>query len=172
MKNKWIPVLVRLEDYDTVTRMVAEWESGRDFDALDQAVDTKGLLVTDDQPDELDELSQRPLWSVEDLRRLAAGTTDTTERWARAMDLCAEQPGTYFPTSEVASRTGMSIPQWRDAPRKISRHLNKHYPDVPRDSNGDPVWPLHAKTQPEHPNEVSWAMSAEMASLWRQVRGN
>lgn len=168
--SRWIPVLVRLEDYDTVTRLVAERELERPDNDFDQAVQLAEVPSAEARVAEPGELSERPLWSVEDLRRLAEGTTDTTERWTRALDVCAEQPGTYLPTSEVARRTGMSIPQWRDAPRKITRHLNKHYPNVPRDRRGDPVWPLHAKTRPEHPSEVSWAISPEMAVLWRQAR--
>lgn len=162
---RWIPVLVRLEDLDKVTRLLSDLELTRgEEDAADE-VDVEAPAPSAGTPH-----APKPVWSLQDLQRLAEGSTATTTRWARAMDVCAEVPETFLPTSEVARRAGMSIAEWRDAPRKISRHLKAHFPDVPRDQNDKAVWPLRAKTVPEHPGEVSWAMSAEMAHLWKQVR--
>lgn len=170
--SKWIPVLVRLEDLDLVTSYIGELEASRDDSHLDPMIElthsgSDPAQVSLSEPTELD---SRPSWDLEDLQRLAKGETATTSRWARALDVCASSPETYLPTSEVAKRSGMSIREWRDAPRKITRHLRVNYPNVPRESDGNAVWPLHAKSVPEHPGEVSWAISSEMARLWKEVR--
>ena len=170
--SRWIPVLVRLEDLDLVTRYLGELEASRDDSYVDAMVE---LTQSGSDPavvsrSESTELDSRPSWNLEDLRRLARGETATTSRWAKALDVCASTPETYLPTSEIAARSGMSIREWRDAPRKITRHLRVNYPNAPRDSQGNAVWPLHAKSVPEHPGEVSWAITSEMASLWKEVR--
>ena len=176
--SRYMPVLVRLEDVERVTRLLRELEESRPADE-DPAVDltrpraaspaqTSATVGVDTaRPPELVDV---PTWSVEDLRRLAEGTTATTRRWTLALDVCAAEPETYLQTSEIARRSGMSVAEWRDAPRKITRHMRANYPDVPKDENGDAIWPLHAKTLPEHRNEVSWAITQEMAELWKQVR--
>ncbi|WP_248581267.1 hypothetical protein [Nocardioides sp. InS609-2] len=64
----------------------------------------------------------------------------------------------------------MTVNEWRDAPRKITRHLKANYPNVPLDSHGLHIWPLLAKGKPGS-QEVHWAMNAEQASSWRKVRG-
>ncbi|RYF60612.1 MAG: hypothetical protein EOO27_05230 [Comamonadaceae bacterium] len=84
--------------------------------------------------------------------------------------MCCEHPGTYLPTSKVAELSGMTITEWRDAPRKISRHLKAHFSDVPVSAKGALSWPLSAETMPEHPGEVSWMATAETAKRWEQVR--
>ena len=100
-------------------------------------------VVTRSASPEEEQLAAHIPWSVEDLARLAEGRTATTQRWARAMDVLVDAgPGTWLPTSQVARRSGMSINEWRDAPRKISRHLKVRYPNVPRDENGHAHWPL------------------------------
>lgn len=170
--SRWIPVLVRLDDLDLVTRYIGELEASRDDSHLDPMIE---LLHSSSDPTQVrasepTELDSRPCWDLEDLQRLAKGETATTSRWAKALDVCASAPGTYFPTSEIAKRSGMTISEWRDAPRKITRHLRVNYPNVPRDSDGNAVWPLHARSIPENPGEVSWAISSEMARLWLKVR--
>jgi hypothetical protein len=72
------------------------------------------------------------------LATLAQGKTATTERWALAMNVSAEAPeknGSRRPKSP--KRAGMTTIQWRDAPRKITRHPRAHFSDVPKDENGD-----------------------------------
>lgn len=170
--SRWIPVLVRLEHLEAVTRFIGELEASRGADNVGDMIEfveaTGG--VHSFAAERRAELDARPSWTLEDLQRLARGETATTERWARALDVCAAAPETYLPTSEIARRSGMTIAQWRDAPRKIARHLKAQYPHVPRDEKGDAVWPLLAKSVPEHPGEVSWAITSEMARLWKQVR--
>lgn len=170
--SKWIPVLVRLEDLEAITRLIGELESSRTEYDVDQSIEfveshsDAGATATDRPA----ELASRVSWTSEDLQRLAKGETATTARWARALDVCASSPETYLPTSEIAKRSGMTIAEWRDAPRKITRHLKANYPNVPRDEKGDAVWPLRAKSVPENPGEVSWAITSDMARLWKQVR--
>lgn len=172
---QWIPVLVRVEDYREITALVAQREATRtaeveDLPTVAATPLAPGAVPTSTQFEQA--LAQQPVWGVEDLRRLARGETLTTQRWTRAMDVCAQNPGSFLTTSQVAQAAGMSINEWRDAPRKISRHLQAHYPAVPRDPNGDPVWPLYAKTMPDKPDEVSWAISEDTARRWHEVRTN
>jgi hypothetical protein len=118
-------------------------------------------------------LARRPLWPIDDLRVLSKGTSETAKRWTRAMDLCceiADSGNPWLSTSEVADRTRMSLNEWRDATRKITRHLKANYPSVPLDDKGDHVWPLLGVLRPGY-QEARWAMNREQAVLWRQVRG-
>lgn len=172
--STWVPVLVRIEDYTEITTLVAKREATRDDSGpqvpLPEVRDLTSLtsprLSHEDQ-----ELALRASWSLEDLGRLARGDTATTRRWTRAMDVCAESPQTWLTTSQIAERSGMTTNEWRDAPRKISRHLRAHYPDVPKDQYGDAYWPLCPRSNlPGSSGEVSWAITAEMADLWHQVR--
>ena len=105
-------------------------------------------------------------WEVSDLRRLATSDAITAMRWARALDVCAEHVGDFLSTKQVAEESGMSVNEWRDAPRKISRHLKAHYPDVP-------AWPLAVRSGRPlgiNDDQVYWAISAEQAKRWRQAR--
>lgn len=89
------------------------------------------------------------------------------------MDVCsdaAEAVDPWLSTSEVAKRSGMSINEWRDAARKITRHLKANFAGVPLDENGNRIWPLLARDKPGSA-EVHWAMNTEQAKRWRQVRG-
>lgn len=144
----WIPVLVRLEDYAEITAQVAAREAarpaGQPITPFDQ-VRALGHLPPASPPatPEAKKLAAHIPWDVEDLARLAEGRTTTTQRWTRALDVMVDaEPGTWLPTSDVARRSGMTINEWRDAPRKIARHLQARYPNVPKDENPDAYWPL------------------------------
>ncbi|WP_156364893.1 hypothetical protein [Aeromicrobium sp. Leaf245] len=165
--TQWIPVLVRLEDLEKVTALLAELEAGRDGSGLENVYEIAEARPTSTDSPGTD--ATEP-WSVEQLARLASSSTATGQRWAKALDVCCDQPGTYLPTSKVAELSGMSITEWRDAPRKISRHLKAHFADVPREADGDLSWPLSAKSMPNHPGEVSWMATTETASRWSEVR--
>lgn len=173
----WVPVLVRLEDYEEITRLIADREAGREDQmefAGPSAVLTSNVAsstVAGDPDDE--QLASWTPWSHDDLRKLAEGTSATARRWTLAMDACCEVADTeqhWLSTSEVAERTGMTVNQWRDAPRKLTRHLKANYPSVPLDEEGHHVWPLLAKWKPGS-GEVHWAMNTEQAARWRKVRG-
>lgn len=175
--STWVPVLVRLEDYREVAALVAEREADRlDGEPIDNVykVQELGVLAAGAHPRTSEDrrLADHTPWDVDDLRVLAEGRTKTTERWGRAMDVCAEEPERWLPTSEVARRAGMTINEWRDAPRKITRHLRAHYPNVPVDENGEQVWPLcpGGAGIPANGGEVWWAITREMAARWREVR--
>lgn len=176
--TSWIPVLVRLEDYAEVTDQIAAREAarpaGQSVTPVDQVRALGDLPATalPATPEERKLAAHIP-WDVEDLARLAEGRTTTTQRWTRALDVMVDAgPGTWLPTSEIARRSGMTINEWRDAPRKITRHLQARYPNVPRNENGDAYWPLCAlgRSIPDNGGEVWWAITAEMATRWRHVR--
>ncbi|WP_435771386.1 hypothetical protein [Nocardioides sp. SYSU DS0651] len=181
---QWVPVLVRLEDYDEITRLVARWEAERSPDVQGQidvnvtpyARPLSGGGEDAPSPDENSGLAGRPSWSVEDLRRLSASSALTAQRWTMALDVCvkAREAGEiWLPTSEVAARAGMTVNEWRDAPRKFPRHLATNYPGVPANSRGQHYWPLVAGGDhiPNNGGQVWWAVTAETAERWREVRG-
>lgn len=115
------------------------------------------------------ELDLHPSWPVDALRRFAASEVTTVQRWVRAMDaIAADDAKVWFTTTEVSERSGLTINEWRDAPRKITRHLAAHYPEVPRTADGELAWPLKAWS---FGYEVSWAMTPATKSIWRELRG-
>jgi hypothetical protein len=198
--SKWMPVLVRDVDYLEVVALVAEREAGRADGGVDLHVD---LVAGEPQvsgqgagrrngqaPVEVaahlethaglggedPRLLPRPSWSIEALKQLLTDRTKTGRRWVRALDVCAtarDNGELWLPTSEVASRTGMTVNQWRDACRKISPHLDAAFSGLPMNADGQAVWPLGDKSEfPGSGGEVWWAISLEMAVRWRQVRGD
>lgn len=171
--SKWVPVLVRLEDYQEVAALVAEREAVRSDDSPIEVTEPVRLHPSGSSDPHDAQLAAWTPWSIEDLRALSHGTSATAKRWTLAMDVCCAVVGTdhhWLSTSEVASRAGMTVNEWRDAPRKITRHLRANYPNVPLDNDGHQVWPLLAKSKPGS-QEVHWAMNPEQANRWRQVRG-
>jgi hypothetical protein len=175
--TKWIPVLVRLDDYAEITNLIAKHEADRnDGEPITPVREVRDLgslgVVVKPMSYEDEQLANHVPWSLEDLATLAQGKTATTERWSRAMDVCAGAPEKWLPTSEIAKRAGMTTNEWRDAPRKITRHLRAHFPDVPKDENGDAWWPLSVGGSgiPANGGEVWWAITVEMALRWRKVR--
>lgn len=173
--TKWIPILVRMEDYQDITALIAQREADRD--PSEPAILLREVIGLDSVPIttmsyEDKQLANHVPWSLGDLATLAQGRTATTERWSRAMDVCAQEPKEWLPTSEIAKRAGMTINEWRDAPRKITRHLRAHFPGVPRGEGGEAEWPLcvGGKGFPAARGEAYWAITVEMALRWGKVR--
>lgn len=116
------------------------------------------------------------VWPTSALERLAEESTLTTQRFARAMDLCAKTPGKVFSTEEVSAKLGISLNEWRAACRKIGVHLEKHYPEVPRlehgPSAGKPMWPLVpiSGRYLKVPDQLHVGITAEQAERWMSVR--
>lgn len=159
----WIPILVRAADY----RQVADLVAARELERL-AADSSASAPVEGDSVDP--RLLSWPAWSVEALRQLSESKATTAQRWARAMDVIAIGDENWYPTSAVAAMSGMTISEWRDAPRKITRHLKAQYEGLPTDGNGNYVWPLRAFA-PKGSTEVSWGMPPENKRLWREIRG-
>lgn len=161
----WVPVLVRLEDLEEVSAWIAGRESARER----PGIAAQPLSVNVPRPAAA--TAQDAAWPVEQLKRLITTPSATAERWVRALDVCSEAAdGSPLSTSEVARRSGMTVNEWRDACRKISRHLKKHFPEIDLDADGNPIWPLADSTMPGT-SEVQWSMSPELAVRWRQARG-
>lgn len=160
----WVPVLVPEEDYVAVCQFVAARQAERapaggssgGGEANGSGADTR--------------LTAWPAWPEEALERLAQSTSVTAQRWARAMDAVAQGEQDWYTTSEVAQLSGLTVNEWRDAPRKISRHLKAHYTDVPV-HKGNLAWPLRPWTNPERPLEVSWGMPPVTKERWLRIRG-
>lgn len=170
--GRWLPLLVRDEDYAEFVAMVRDRERDRGdagevpvlgwptAPGAEPALPPAGADVA------TSELGRLVPWEVPDLIELASGRTVTTRRWALAMDVCADRAGEFLSTEEVASAAGMTVAQWRDAPRKISRHLARHYPQVP----GWPLRGVPGRHLGHLDGQVYWAVNAEQARRWRQAR--
>lgn len=157
----WVPLWVRLDDYERFASQVALLEKERHSGSANSSHTTPSSQQNTEDP---------LAWPESALHRLAEGTTMTTQRWTKAMDACSEVPGEWLTTTEVADHAGMSKNDWRDAPRKLSAHLRQHFPDVPIDTeHNKEAWPMHAKTFPGD-GQVSWSITPEMARRWKNVR--
>lgn len=169
--TRWIPLLVPEEHYPDlaaeITRLVREneYEAPYEYnfesrhDPLPPKSEAPGVAE--------EKLSGLKTWSVKDLRRLAAGDTRTTERWTMALDYCAQHVGQLYSTEEVATATGMSVAEWRDACRKIRRHLTRHYPAAPG-------WPLQdvGGRKIGKDDQVYWGINEPQADAWRAARAS
>lgn len=173
----WTPLLVPEEDYLEFASLVAlRLAQRRDRDPADGP---EALRVVAPQVDDSVTATGGPAavmaralnalrpWSVEDLRRLAKGETVTTQRWAQVLDLCSQRVGEFLSTQDVAAHTGMRVEEWRDAPRKIQRHLDRHYPNVP----GWPLAAVSGRKLGHTYDQAYWAINDEQASRWMTVRG-
>lgn len=181
MARSWIPVLVDIEDYHEITAMVAERARARgasgasELPAIAVVGPTSRTLNTPDGDQyartAAAALESQIAWELEDLERLADPETrfETARRWALAMDACLkhiDDPFPFISTEQVCNESGMTLNQWRDAPRKLPAHLAKHYPNVRN-------WPLAAieGRKVGRDNQIYWALTQEQAQRWRQVRG-
>lgn len=175
--SAWIPLLVRSEDYAELAAIVAEREEKRDDETLPTVSMDEGagadrafMTSTTDETDYSAALAAYPSWSVDELTRLASGAALTAQRWTKALDVVAASDSqVWFTTSEIAERAGMTINEWRDAPRKLPQHLKANYPNAPRAENGRLAWPLLAWSLTSA--ELSWAMTPETKVAWRKIRG-
>jgi hypothetical protein len=166
--SKWIPLLVRIEDYAELASQVASREAKRP----DEAGSTPQMrVVLAEMPraatkaEEL--LARLKPWSLDELRQIVvtAPTYKTMARWARALDVASDHPEEFLPTTQIAGESGMSINEWRDAPRKLPQHLTAHFPP-------NIEWPLVAVGGREFGNDdqVYWAITIDQAQRWLQVR--
>lgn len=115
-------------------------------------------------------------WPATALARLAEGNTLTTHRWVQVLDLCSRHPDVLYSTADVVAQTDLSVNEWRDACRKITAHLKKHYADAPlweqEPHVGQPVWPLVAVGGRELKvrDQLYVGITEEQAKRWREVR--
>ena len=168
MMSKWIPLLVRIEDYSELASQVAAREAKRPDEAGPTPEPRVALGETPRAATKAEELLARlKPWSLGELRQIidTAPTYKTMARWARAMDVASEHPEEFLSTAQIANVSGMSINEWRDAPRKLPQHLTAHFP-------ADIEWPLAAVGGRElgKDDQVYWGATVEQAQRWLQVR--
>lgn len=176
MTTNWILLPVPEEDHAELQRTVEHRQRQRGEAISPSAHELRGDdLVIDTVLRAA--FGEHKSWPASALARLAEGSTLTTERWAKVMDLCADAPEwTTFSTEEVSAKTGISVNEWRDACRKIGAHLKKHYPDVPlwerKPYVGDPVWPLVtiAGRDLKVRDQLYVGITPEQARRWKKVR--
>jgi hypothetical protein len=183
--TSWVPILVPLDRYASYAALVATDAATLD---LPSPTDWQQMVIaassastkhaenpaepTGSRAEALASLSTMPHFGEAELAAIADGTTETAVRWTKAMDFCSAHPGDFFTTTEVAEATGMTVNNWRDAPRKMYLVLRK-IPGAPLwDSGkyvGQPAWPLLAWWFTGDV-QVSWAISPENAMSWRGLR--
>ena len=166
--SKWVPLLVRIEDYSELASQVAAREAKRPHESAWTPETRVALGETPRAATKAEELLTRlKPWSVGELRQIidTAPTYKTMARWARAMDVASEHPEEFLSTVQIANAAGMSINEWRDAPRKLPQHLTAHFP-------ANIEWPLAAVGGRElgKDDQVYWGITAEQAQRWLQVR--
>lgn len=166
--SKWVPLLVRIEDYSELASQVAAREAKRPDEVAQTPEARVALAETPRAATKTEELLARlKPWSLDDLRQIidTAPTYKTMARWARAMNVACDHREEFLSTAQIASESGMSINEWRDAPRKLPQHLTAHFP-------ADTEWPLAAVGGRElgKDDQVYWAINAEQAQRWLQVR--
>lgn len=167
--SKWIPLLVREQDYLELAALVASREAGRNAESTGWPADSQPVDLTASSTREGKLLATLKPWSVVSLRQLAdsAETYATAMRWSKAMDVMLNHVGEFISSAQLAHEAGMTINQWRDAPRKLPSHLEKHYePQL--------GWPLKAVGGRElrKDDQVYWGITKEQAARWSQVRGS
>lgn len=165
--TRWIPLLVRQDDYLEFASLVAAREVGRDDSAVIAAIGPEAATSSTDVTKEAQLLATLSTWSIEALRQLAESGASfaTADRWGRAMDVMCHHVGEFISSAQLAAEAGMPINHWRDAPRKLPGHLAKHY-----EPNLD--WPLKAVggRDLKKDDQVYWGITAEQAQRWLQVR--
>src|SRR5450830_888767 len=170
--TSWIPLLVPAQDYLELAGLVAARQSVRgaagQLPAVGATVDLASAATPSSRFEAAaaEELAKLRPWDIRDLGRLASSDVVTAQRWARALDVCCAHVGAFLSTEQVAQESGMTVNEWRDAPRKMTRHVDRHYPNAPQ-------WPLCAVSGRTlgRDDQVYWATNAEQAARWAQVRG-
>lgn len=171
--DRWIPVMVRIEDYAEFCAEVEarEQERGEQSESIRSAPVKQAAAPVSMESAEL-WLATLKSWSVEDLRRIieTADRYKTMDRWMKAMDIVSQVPGPdgFRSTADIAAAAGMEPTKWRDAQRKITLHLKTHFP------KGIET-PLRGVWGPElglDDNQFYWGLTVEQAGRWRQARAD
>lgn len=173
MGTEWLLLAVPKQDYDELKHMVDFRQEQRGEAPAPSPEELRDSQLAIDAVVRAAFATHEP-WPREALERLAAESTITTQRFARVMDLCAKTPGAQsrYSTEEIAEVTGMSVNEWRAACRKIRLHLEKHYPEVPRTTSGNPEWPLvdMAGRNLGERDQLYVGITDEQARRWKQIR--
>jgi hypothetical protein len=163
----WIPLLVRADDYAELSALVATREAGRTDGTLPSmrvATSTRSIAGAGAVIEEA-WARFRP-WPVESLRQLADSrrTYKTAERWCLAIDVACDHVNALISSVQMAEEAGMSISEWRDAPRKLPQHLRAHYPE----GLGLPLLDVAGRDIGKD-DQIYWGLSSEQRDRWRQA---
>ena len=175
MGTEWVLLAVPSQDYDELKHMV-DFRQEQRGEAVAPSIEELRSTELAVAAVERNALDAHVPWPKEALERLAQESTATTERFAKAMDHCAQHPEHWVSTEEVADVIGVSVSEWRAACRKLRPHLNKHYPEVPRHDSGshagEPEWPLVdlAGRSRRVRDQLYVTITTEQAERWKSVR--
>ena len=134
-------------------------EARRHFRALGFAVGTDAQDRDADTPPEL--------WSVDDLRRFAAGESATSVTIGKVMDALAARPNSWASTTELEMLTGVERKKLKGAFSSLTRQLNAHF-----DEQG---WMLSFAWGPhlgrDYTAEGHYRLTPAQAERWLSARG-
>lgn len=103
-------------------------------------------------------------WSLEDLRRLAAGTTRTQATIQVILDVLAEQPGERLSAARVVAATGLPADRLRGAFAGLKRLLKAR-------SMNSLGLPLNRHNVKSGSDETTYYwLTEEQADQWKRVR--
>jgi hypothetical protein len=163
----WIPLLVRAEDYPELSALVAAREAGRtDGDPPSLRTSTSQIAGVGAGAVIQQAWSRFRSWPVESLRQLADSrrTYRTAERWCLAIEVACDHTNALISSAQMAEEAGMSINEWRDAPRKLPQHLKAHYPE----GLGLPLLDIAGRDIGKD-DQIYWGISSEQRDRWRQA---
>jgi hypothetical protein len=104
-------------------------------------------------------------WSVEDLKKFAETPNLTSRTIGKVLDVLANEPGKYFSTSDLESKTGVPRANLKGAFAGLGRHTNKFYPN--RDSLFLFAW--GPGLGPDFPAEGHYKFDEERAERWKEA---
>lgn len=175
MVTEWKLLAVPSADYDELKHMV-DFRQEQRGEALAPSIDELRSTEMSVAAVERNALDAYVPWPQSALERLAEEKYITTERFARAMDVCAETPEKWYSTEDIAEALDITVNEWRAACRKLRPHLVKHYPDAPDAPNKEPgyvEWPVSALAGRDRAvrDQLYIALTVEQARRWKAVRG-
>ena len=107
-------------------------------------------------------------WTDEALRKFIATRLRAIDIVRSVMDVLAERPEEWFPTSELRPAIDPQVApgSFKAAWTHLTRHIRAEY--------GHKKWPLQGKWGPEIPtplSEVYYQLTKAQADQWRRLRG-
>ena len=171
MATTWVLMAVPSTEYELFKQMVDDRQRERGEPLAPPIEELRSAQLAAAAAERAALEAHQP-WSKEDLHRFAASTTATTERFTRLMDICADKPGEWVSSEEVAEALGITLNEWRAACRKLPPHLTKHYADAPRRADGAVERPMVflAGRNRGVRDQLYVTLTAEQAKRWRAVR--
>lgn len=173
MATTWVLMAVPSTEYALFKQMVDDRQRERGEPLAPPIAELRSSQLAAEAAERAALDAHQP-WPEDALRRFAAATTATTERFTRLMDICADKPGQWMSSEEVAEALGITLNEWRAACRKLPPHLTKHYSDAPHRTDGAVERPMVFLSGRDRGvrDQLYVTLTAEQAKRWRAVRAS